>query len=323
MKIVFMFPGQSSRYPEMIDKLLALGPWNGEMLAHASDVLHRDLRAHFRAQNEAMFDRNRDVQIGVFLANHMYWQSLCMAGVTADLSLGLSLGEYNHLVHIGALDFQQALVLLDARGHAYEHGPHGAMASVFPVDFDRVRDVVEGVRHLGQLEIAIHNAPNQQVIAGERRALTAALTVLEEQDFVQGVVFEQRLPMHTQLFKPVAEAFRPALAAVPWRRPSLPYLPNVLGHVIEHPTAEQFVDLLARHVWSPVLWRESIDCLAGRYDDLVFVEVGPRAVLYNLLGKKWQRHPKYKTDSQDDLLTSFTSLAEELTGGIFSTPVVA
>ena len=53
------------------------------------------------------------------------------------------------------------------------------------------------------------------------------------------------------------------------------------------------------------------------------VEVGPRAVLYNLLSKKWQRHPKYKTDNQGDLLTSFMSLAEELTGGIFSTPVVA
>ena len=323
MKIVFMFPGQSSRYPEMIEKLLTLGPRGGEILAHASDVLGRDLRAHFSPRNGAMFARNRDVQLGVFLANHMYCESLRVAGVTAEFSLGLSLGEYNHLVHIGALGFEQALRLLEARGQAYERGPEGAMASVFPIAFDRLREVVERVSHCGQLEIAIHNTPQQYVIAGARRALEAALTVLEEEYFVQGVLIENRIPMHTRLFGPVAGAFRPALAAIDWGRPDLPYLPNVLGQVVTDPRPEQFVDLMSRHVCSPVLWRESIDFLAGRCDDLVFVEVGPRAVLYNLLGKKWQRKPRRKTDSETDLLTSFTTLTEELAGGILRSSIAA
>ena len=312
-----MFPGQSSRYPEMIEKLLTLGPWNGEILDRASDILCRDLRSHFSPHNEAMFLRNRDVQIGVFLANHMYCESLRHAGVTAGLSLGLSLGEYNHLVHIGALDFDQALRLLEARGQAYEQGPQGAMASVFPIEFDRLQEVVDSVRRLGQLEIAIHNAPTQHVIAGVLRAVEAALTVLEEEHFVQGVLIENRIPMHTQLFGPVADAFRPALAAIDWGWPALPYLPNVLGQVVDNPGPEQIVQLLSRHLYSPVLWRESIDFLSGLFDDLVFVEVGPRAVLYNLLGKRWKSNPRYKTDSQDGFLASFIALTEELTGGIF------
>jgi [acyl-carrier-protein] S-malonyltransferase len=323
MKIVYLFPGQSSRYSEMIEKLLALGPWNGEILERASDVLRRDLRAHFRPCNEAMFARNRDVQLGVFLANHMYCESLRMAGVSADISLGLSLGEYNHLVHIGALDFDQALKLLDARGQAYEQGPEGAMASVFPVELDQLREVAESVRYLGQVEIAIRNAPQQHVIAGERRALEAALTILEEEHLVQGVFIETRIPMHTRLFQPVAEAFRPALESITWKQPALAYLPNALGQMIDDPGPEQFADLMSRHVCSPVLWRESIDFLTERFTDLVFVEVGPRAVLHNLLGKGWKNYPRYKTDRPDDLFTSFVALAEELTDGIYRTSVAA
>ena len=319
MKIVFMFPGQSSRYPEMIEKLLTLGPWNGEILNRASDVLCRDLRSHFNPHNESMFARNRDVQIGVFLANHMHCESLRMAEVAAGLSLGLSLGEYNHLVHIGALDFDQALRLLDARGQAYEQGPDGAMASVFPIEFERLQEVVENVG--GQLEIAIHNAPQQHVIAGARRAVEAALTILEEEHFVQGVVIENRIPMHTKLFGPVANAFRPALASIDWTWPALPYLSNALGQFAENPTTETMVELLSRHVWTPVLWRESVDFVSGVFDDLVFVEVGPRAVLYNLLGKRWKSNPRYKTDSQDDFLASFIALTEELTSGIFGTSI--
>jgi [acyl-carrier-protein] S-malonyltransferase len=318
-----MFPGQNSRYPEMIWKLLKLGPWNREILDRASETLRRDLRAHFDPRNEAMFARNRDVQIGVFLANHMHCESLHRIGVRADHSLGLSLGEYNHLVQIGALDFDQALSLLDARGQAYERGPEGAMASVFPIDIDQLREVADSVRGLGRLEIAIHNAPKQHVIAGERRALEAALAILEEEHFVQGVVIENRIPMHTRLFGSVADAFRPALEAVVWRRPALPYLPNALGRAARSPGPAQFVELLSRHVCSPVLWRESIDFLTGRFDNLMFVEAGPRATLYNLLGKSWKSNPRYKTDSPDDLQASFMTLAEELTDGIHRTPIAA
>jgi [acyl-carrier-protein] S-malonyltransferase len=331
MKIVYMFPGQSSRYPEMIKKLLALGTWNGELLDRAAETLGRDLRAHFDPRNEQMFARNRDVQIGVFLANQMFCESLRQAEVEADLSLGLSLGEYNHLVHIGALGFEEALRLLEMRGRAYERGPEGAMASVFPIEFDDLRQVVASARRHGELEIAIRNAPLQHVIAGERRALEAALAILEEEHFVQGVAIENRIPMHTELFHSVAQDFRPALESVAWRRPRLPYLPNAVGRFVDEPTRDDFIELMARHVWRPVLWRESIDFLTARYGDPVFVEVGPRATLYNLLGKKWKNNLKYKTDSPDDLRASFqalgsalaAALGEELTDGIYRTPIAA
>src|SRR5437773_1861170 len=108
-----MFPGQNSRYPEMISRLQELLPFCGNLLEEASDVVSRNLQTHFQPENSNMFALNRDVQLGVFLANHILLRALEMEGVNADASAGLSLGEYNHLVHIGALRFDDAIRLLE------------------------------------------------------------------------------------------------------------------------------------------------------------------------------------------------------------------
>jgi [acyl-carrier-protein] S-malonyltransferase len=137
---VFIFPGQTSRYAEMIEKLTAYDAHCADILEEGSDILSRDLVQHYSAANPTIFARNRDVQLGVFLANHLHLKLLERTGIRSDWSLGLSLGEYNHLVHIGALSFEDALVLLEQRGQLYEAGPAGVMVSVFPVDAGAVEE---------------------------------------------------------------------------------------------------------------------------------------------------------------------------------------
>jgi len=316
MTRIFMFPGQSSRYPAMLERLIELAPSeNGALLDLAAETLGRGLKRQYRADNPDVFATNRDVQVGVFLANHLFLRCLERAGITADLSLGLSLGEYNHLVHIGALDFAATLRLVDARGQAYDAGPDGAMASVFPIELDALREVVARAAVQGTLEIANLNSPTQHVISGERAAVEAALSVLEEEEFVQGVVIEPRIPMHCSRFAPVAEAFRPALERAPWRTPRRPYLPNVYACPIESPAPSELVEALSLHVHRPVRWRDSVELLAAHYPDAVFIEVGPRAVLFNLLSRSWLPHRKHRTDSSGDLATDFATLVEELTDG--------
>ena len=60
----------------------------------------------------ARLETNRDVQIVVFLASQMYLAGLCAEGVDAVASMGLSLGEFSHLVHIGALDLAAEILIL-------------------------------------------------------------------------------------------------------------------------------------------------------------------------------------------------------------------
>ncbi len=310
MTLIFMFPGQSSRYPEMIERIVDAWPEAAAIVAHASEVLGRDLRARYH--RETSFESNRDVQVGVFLTSHLHLRALETAGVEATASLGLSLGEYNHLVHIGALDFDSALRLVDARGKVYDEGPEGMMACVQPVSEDELNPLLDQARGRGCVSIANFNSPTQQVIAGDKHAVEATMALCEDELFVQPIVIEQRIPMHTEVFRPVAAALRPHLLLAPWQQPVKPYLPNVTAELLEAPQPDEFVDMLCRHVYSPVRWRESIDLLTRHHPEAVFLEVGPRGVLFNLLQKRWHANRKYKTDSAENLASHLGSLGGEL-----------
>jgi [acyl-carrier-protein] S-malonyltransferase len=311
--LVFMFPGQSSGDPAMFERLLALRPLNREIFEQASDVLGRDLRKHYRRDNPDVFATNREVQVGVFLANHMYGETLRAGGLTAAFSLGLSLGEYNHLVHIGAVSFEEALRVVDARGALYDAGPDGAMASAFPLDHEALAAVVERARAHGCLEIAVFNSPAHHVLSGERAALELALDLLEREFFIEGVIIEPRIPMHSSRFEPIGRALGTVLEQVAWKAPGGPYLPNVVGRFVQDPGPAEFVTLLSQHVYRPVRWRHSIDFVAAHVEDASFVEVGPRRVLCNMLNRKWRTNPRFAADPGKEGPASLEALIEGLT----------
>ena len=298
---VFLFPGQSSRQPGLIEAAVSLWPEVTLPLVEcASQVLGRDLRGHYRAVGDAPFSGNVHVQVGVFLANHLRLAVLEARGIEAALSLGLSLGEYNHLVHIGVVTFEDALRLVDARGRAYDDGPAGAMAAVFPIELPVLMPILERARQRGVIEIGSFNSPTQYVLSGERTAIDAALAILEDEEFIAGRIIEDRIPMHCSRFARVAQVFRPVLERAPWLDARLPYIPNVEAVPLESPSPLQIVDLLARHVDHPVYWWQSIDRIAADHEDAAFVEVGPGRVLYDLLRRTSHPHPRFKTETAAD-----------------------
>ncbi len=311
--LVLMFPGQSSRYPGLLSKLSGLLPKGAELIEAASEKLGRDLAHHYRADNADAFSCNKDVQIGVFVANHLFWQILEDQGIEANASLGLSLGEWNHLVHIGALKFEDALAAVEQRGAAYDAGPRGAMASVFPITLEELQEVADRAAEKGVLEVVNRNSPRQQVLSGATEALETAMELLEEEHYVEATVIEKQVPMHSSLFAPVAESFRAFLETVQFNKPRLPYLPNRTAERIVEPTSEQFVTLLSEHVCKPVEWRKSIDLVMADQPDSILLEVGPKRVLFNLLDRKWHRGvSKLHLDSSEDTAAHLEQLLEQL-----------
>jgi [acyl-carrier-protein] S-malonyltransferase len=316
MTLVFMFPGQSSRYPGMLHKITELRP---ELLRpiveQASETLGRDLFAQYHEDNSDAFAKNVDVQVGVFVANHLFCELLTAEGVKADRSLGLSLGEWNHVVHSGALSFEQALPAVEARGQAYDAGPRGMMASVFPISAEELEEVAARVRDegAGVVEVVNLNSPRQQVLSGDGPALERALALLEEETYAQATIIERQVPMHCSTFAPVAERFAETLAKLPFAAPRFAYLPNRLAENLAAPTQQQWVELLSTHVCRPVLWRASVDALLAAEPEACFVEVGPRKVLYNLLDRKWHKGVRRAhVDSANELEPHFREVLTTL-----------
>jgi malonyl CoA-acyl carrier protein transacylase len=109
---VFLFPGQSSVRPEAISRARRVHPAAECIVRQARDVLGASDTAPWLDAPLARLECNRDVQIVGFLATQMYLAAFRAEGIDAAASLGLSLGEYSHLVHIRALDFTHALRLV-------------------------------------------------------------------------------------------------------------------------------------------------------------------------------------------------------------------
>ncbi len=294
MSVVFLFPGQSSADPRMIERALDRHRAAHRLVGQAQSVLGANGLEPYLRSSGVRLESNRDVQVGVFLATQMHLAALDAEGVRARRSLGLSLGEYSHLVHIGALSFEAALALVSERGTLYDQAPPGVMVTVLGATRDEVLRAVSlappGV-HLSNI-----NTPTQHVIAGHRPAVEDAARWLEDEYGAQAVEIESRVPMHTPLLDEVAVRFRQPLMAAPWQRPPLPYLPNVSGVARVHASASEFVECLTDHVTRTVQWQASVEAVVAEAPDALFLEVGPGTILRNMLGRRWLNVQRASTD---------------------------
>ena len=311
---VFMFPGQSSVGPAILSRARLAHPAAEAVVDRARAVLGDTRASEYFDPAGARLRSNRDTQITVFLATQMYLAALQAEGLDAGWSLGLSLGEYSHLVHIGALDFEAALRLVDERGRCYDEAPPGIMATVLAVDRDSVAAVVERAQAHGPIVISNVNAPTQHVIAGSEAAVTWAAATLEDEHLAHIAIIERRVPMHSPMMAPVAEAFAPALARAPWKTATKPYLPNVTASPIERPQASDFIGHLTRHVSETVLWQQSIEHVTAAHDGACLVEVGPGGVLHNMIGRAWKKVRSRRVDAPDgaDPRAHFAATVEAL-----------
>jgi [acyl-carrier-protein] S-malonyltransferase len=194
-------------------------------------------------------------------------------------------------VDVGALGGDDAVALVARRGELYDRGPDGVMAAIFPAPWEDLGPVVGRVAdaHGGAsgLAPAVFNSPTQTVVGGSRAAVMELVDAADEELYAQGVVVEERIPMHTPRFEPVAGPFAAVLRAAPWTGTArIAYRPNVTGAsaVADAPT---LTACLTRHVGEPVLWRDTVDALVNDFPDAVFLETGPRTVLRDLMLRRW------------------------------------
>ena len=283
-----MFPGQSSASPDALQRARQAHPAAEVIAQRAAAVLEAGDAAAWFDPAGARLASNRDVQAVVFLATQMYLAALAAEGVEAERSLGLSLGEYSHLVHIGALEFEDGLRLVLERGRRFDTAPPGMMVTALAVDLDAVDAVVTEARAHGTIVISNYNAPTQHVVSGTPAAVRWAAQTLEDEHFAHTTVIEQRVPMHSPLMRGVGKAFETVLAGAPWRPPCRAYRPNVTGATIAAATAADFVTHLTRHVSEPVRWQASIDAVVAEEQGAHLVEVGPGSVLHNLAARAWR-----------------------------------
>ncbi|MGQ0535253.1 MAG: type I polyketide synthase, partial [Methanobacteriota archaeon] len=227
-KVAFLFPGQGSQYAGMLKDLWQDYPVVRETFEEADRVLAPYLGKPLTEflDDEAALTRTEITQPAVLAADVALLRLLSQWGVRPDFVAGHSLGEYAALVAAGVLRFEDALVAVSARGRemANVHVPDlGKMAGVAS-DAKTVERLLADVP--GYVVAANKNAPDQIVIAGETKAVDAAL-----QRFAEQGIPAQELPVsaafHSAIVAPASEPLRRVLERLEIRPPTVPVIANV------------------------------------------------------------------------------------------------
>lgn len=283
-KFAIAFPGQGSQSVGMLAELAEAYPIIKDTFAEASAVLGYDLFELVMQGPAEELNKTWKTQPALLTSSVALWRLWqAQGGATPTVMAGHSLGEYSALVCAGALNFADAVKLVELRGQAMQRAvPEGvgAMAAIIGLDNDSIAANCEKAAQ-GQVVSPVNfNSPGQVVIAGHKEAVERANVLMKESGAKRALPLPVSVPSHCALMKPAAEELAIALDQLEIKAPAIPVINNADVATVTDPAAIK--DALIRQLYSPVRWTETVERMAS--EEITFeIEMGPGKVLSGLV----------------------------------------
>jgi [acyl-carrier-protein] S-malonyltransferase len=287
-----------------------------ELVDEASAACGRDVSQLLLEADADELKQTRNSQLTTFVLSMVVLDAVERTGVVPNLAAGHSLGEYSALCASGALSFEDAVRLVAERGEAMQVAADeqdGTMAAVLGLDDDLV--VAACARVDGDVWVANYNAPGQIVIAGSPTAVEDASEKAKELGAKRAMGLPVGGAFHTPFMAPARDRLRKALAEVEVRAPAIPVVANVDAAARED--ADEWPQLLASQLCSPVQWRQSLYTLQ-ELGCSTFVELGPGTVLTGMAKRTLKEVNTLSVATPEDvdaLLATVTDLGSSGQGG--------
>lgn len=284
-KIAFIFPGQGAQKTGMGKDFYEQSQRAAEIYDAASKRLKEEMEIDIRT---LCFDENDKLDQTAYTQAALVTTCLAMArtleekGVRADVTAGLSLGEYCAIAVAGGMSDLDAVWAVRKRGVLMEEAVPtgvGAMAAVLGLSAEQIEKVTEEIKGV---TVANYNCPGQVVITGETDSVDAAKEKLLECGAKRVLPLNVSGPFHSPMLKEAGEKLSEVLDQIHFRELELPYVTNV--------TAEPITDicktkeLLKEQVAASVRWQQSMERMIEDGVD-TFIEIGPGKTLAGFLKK--------------------------------------
>lgn len=293
----------------MLAELAGAFPQVKDTFGIGSEVLGFDLWNLAQNGPEEELNKTSNTQPAMLAAGVAVWRVWRdQRGALPTAMAGHSLGEYTALVCAGALAFEDAVALVAERGRLMQAAvPQGtgAMAAILGLDDDKVRAICREASQ-GEVVAAVNfNSPGQVVVAGHAAAVERAIELAKQQGAKRVVRLPVSVPSHCELMRPAAEQLRQRLAQIEIHKPDIPVIHN--ADVLTHDDPKAIREALARQLFSPVRWVETIQAIGAR-GVKGLAECGPGKVLVGLnkrINKDMNALAIYDTSSLAEALANF------------------
>ena len=285
-KTAFLFPGQGAQYVGMAKDFYEQVEESKEVFERANKVLDFDVIKMCFEENEEL-NQTEYTQAAMVTACVSILEAVKKKGIKADITAGLSLGEYAALVANDVLSFEDAVALVRKRGiYMSNEVPNGegSMAAILGLDVETIERICKEVEDETNMCVqpANYNCPGQIVISGKKEAVLAACDRLKEAGAKRALELKVSGPFHSALLKGAGDKLSEELKNVVVNPMTIPYVCNAKAEVVTD--VSQTKELLEKQVYSPVRWQQTMELMIAN-GVTTFVEIGPGKTLSGFIKK--------------------------------------
>lgn len=296
-KIAWIYPGQGAQKAGMGADFYERSETARAIYDRAGEILGLDMKALCFEENEKL-DLTEYTQAALVTTCLAMTRAAEERGLKADITAGLSLGEYSAIACAGGMDDLDAIRLVRKRGILMQNtvpAGEGAMCAVLALDEKVIEQVLEGME---DVSIANYNCPGQIVITGKTAQVGAAKERLEAQGARRCILLNVSGPFHSPLLKAAGDQLFSEMEKMEFGQLSIPYITNVTARKVTD--AKEIKPLLAKQVYSPVQWMQSVRTMLEEGAD-TFVEIGPGRTLAGFMKKIAPEMKVYQAAKWEDL----------------------
>ncbi len=284
MKTAFLFPGQGAQVVGMAADIAEAFTEAAEIFSRANEVVGFDLQKLCFEGPADKLNTTTISQPAIFVASAAILEVVRTTDIKADITAGLSLGEYTALYAAGAISFEDALILVKKRGEAMQasaDATEGGMVSIIGLVEEKVRQLCTEAAQGEILSAVNFNCPSQIVISGSKEACLRAKNLAEKYGAIKAIRLEVAGAFHTEMMSMAADKLSKALAECEIRDLSeTKVTANINAQYYQN--SEQIRQGLVKQLTNPILWQK---CMEKLIDEGVenFYEIGPGRVLTGLM----------------------------------------
>ena len=280
-KTAFIFPGQGAQVCGMGKDFYENTEIGRQVFDRATELLGFSVP-------ELCFEPNDRLDITEYTQAAMVTTSVARLkvmedmGIKADVTAGLSLGEYCALVASGVMSVDDAILTVRRRGILMQEAVPagvGGMSAVLGMTAEQINAVVDPIENV---QVANYNCPGQIVISGKLDAVQTATEKLKEAGARRVLPLNVSGPFHSYLLEEAGAKLGEYLENVAVNEPVIPYVANVTAKYVTD--AAEVKALLTKQVSSSVRWQESVEAMIADGVDR-FVEIGPGKTLAGFVKK--------------------------------------
>lgn len=278
MKRGFLFPGQGSQSVGMGKELYDKYEVVRDTYEKVQEITGVDVaKISFEGPLDVL-NETKNTQLCILTMSLAMLKVLEEKGITAEVSAGLSLGEYTALIYSGAISFEEGVKLVQKRGEYMQNlAPKGEwlMAAILGAEDEQVIDICKLATEKSEenfVKPVNFNCPGQIVISGNKAGVETAEIIAKEQGVKKFRILKTSGPFHTEKLIEASNALRKELENIEIGKFRTKVIKNIDG--TEYKETDDMKDILAKHIISPVKFRKSIQKMLDMGIE-EFIEVGP------------------------------------------------